>query len=687
MTRFVRFSFLPLLLSSAVTVGCGDSTTDDAGAGSQQGGGNTGGGDNGGGPSGGNGAGGGDDSACPSGSTLETSGVELNGTDEYISMGAAPELGLEQFTVEAWVRRDDIGQPAGTGVGGLQLVPIAGKGRGEDDGSNVDCNYAFGFFGDVLGADFEDMASGANHPITGTKAIPIGSWHHVAASYDGTTWRLYVDGELDASSAANATPRGDSIQHFGIGAAFDSAGTPAGRFNGAIDEVRVWDRARTDAEIADAMYDSIATAPNLVGRWALDEADAGAPDSVGTNPGTMTGGLFIHPAAPLDKGAPPEVSGAAPVDDVTVDGTSAELSIDVTDPENADSVVSFHVREIGEGNDFTLIVLPDTQYYTRVDDNHDFFYDQTQWIMDNKEAYNIVGVIHNGDIVDNGNIDSQWTVANQAMSTLEDPIGTFLDGMPYGVCAGNHDQSPNSATNSTEKFNIHFGVDRFTGRTYYGGHYADDNDENWVTFSAGGLDFVVVNLQYDTTPDAAVLEWARSIFLAHPEAFGILNTHYILGGGGNFGDQGAAIYEALKDVDNVQLMTCGHVAAESRRTDDFEGNVIHSMLADYQGRPDGGGGFLRIWEFSPANDEITVRSYSPTYDEWETDDNSEFTLPVELIGSGGDFAEKAVVDPAAGHVTATVDGLTAGRTYEWYATITDCAHTVETPIYRFKTAP
>jgi molybdenum cofactor biosynthesis protein MoaC len=36
-------------------------------------------------------------------------------------------------------------------VGGLQLVPIAGKGRGEADGSTKDCNYTFGFWGDVLG--------------------------------------------------------------------------------------------------------------------------------------------------------------------------------------------------------------------------------------------------------------------------------------------------------------------------------------------------------------------------------------------------------------------------------------------------------------------------------------------------------------------------------------------------------
>ena len=97
-----------------------------------------------------------------------SSALSFDGVDDHVAMGDSAALGLATFTVEAWVRRDGEGSTAGTGVGGLTLVPIAGKGRGEDDGSNVDCNYAFGFFGDVLGADFEDMASGANHPVTGS---------------------------------------------------------------------------------------------------------------------------------------------------------------------------------------------------------------------------------------------------------------------------------------------------------------------------------------------------------------------------------------------------------------------------------------------------------------------------------------------------------------------------------------
>jgi hypothetical protein len=195
-----------------------------------------------------------------------------------------------------------------------------------------------------------------------------------------------------------------------------------------------------------------------------------------------------------------------------------------------------------------------------------------------------------------------------------------------------------------------------------------------------------VNLQYDTTPDAAVLGWARSVFESHPNAFGILNTHFVLNSAGEFGAQGKAIYAALKAVDNVQLMTGGHVTAESKRTDEFEGNVIHSMLADYQGREKGGSGWLRIWEFSPASNELTVRTYSPSLDEWETDANSEFTLSVDLSrAANGSFQAVAPSgEPKDSHATAAMS-VAPGKTYEWYATITDCAHSVDTPVQRFTT--
>jgi len=57
---------------------------------------------------------------------------------------------------------------------------------------------------------------------------------------------------------------------------------------------------------------------------------------------------------------------------------------------------------------------------------------------------------------------------------------------------------------------------------------------------------------------------------------------------------------------------------------------IYSLLADFSDRLNGGNGWLRILQFSPTNNEIWIKTYSPLLDKWERDENSEFTLPYNM---------------------------------------------------------
>jgi hypothetical protein len=177
---------------------------------------------------------------------------------------AAANLGEQTFTLAAWIKRTGTGYTASTGTGGLTAVPIVAKGVGESDNSNVDANFIMGIdSNNHLCADFETYSvtnpvnptgssnSGTNFPITGNATLVVdNNWHHVAATWDGSGWSLYVDGVLDGTKNWNLTspnapsfPRYDSIQLAAIGTALSSNGTASGNFYGFIDDVRIYEGA------------------------------------------------------------------------------------------------------------------------------------------------------------------------------------------------------------------------------------------------------------------------------------------------------------------------------------------------------------------------------------------------------------------------------------------------------------
>lgn len=265
---------------------------------------------------------------------------------------------------------------------------------------------------------------------------------------------------------------------------------------------------------------------------------------------------------------------------------------------------------------FTIIALPDTQYYASFYPN--IFKNQTQWIVANREAFNIVYVAHEGDIVNNARSIIQWIRADTSMSYLENPVTTGLpDGIPYSIIRGNHDVGI--------LFDVYFNVARFSGRNYYGGHFSSNNQNNYVLFDVGDLHYISISLDFN--PDTNVLNWTKSILQIHSDRKAIIISHSILDNPiGDWTVAGLNIYNTVKYYPNVFLMLCGHNHYESRRSDTYNGNTIHTLLADYQDYPNGGNGWLRIIEVWPVTNEIKVKTYSSYLNEYQTDHDSEFTL-------------------------------------------------------------
>ena len=396
----------------------------------------------------------------------------------------------------------------------------------------------------------------------------------------------------------------------------------------------------------------------------------------------VAGTAFRFDSIQLEGNLPPDAPTlVAPADGATGVSRSPYLSVQVSDPEADGLTVTFFGKpKASTRPDFTIVALPDTQFYTVNAGGDLIFKAQTQWVVDNQVTRNIVFVNHLGDATNNGRA-SEWQIADAAMSILESPA----PGVPYGMVIGNRDKVSGTAPYLFEQY---FGVARFTGRAYYGGHYGSDNLNYYELFSAGGMDFIVINLDSTVSPmPPAVLDWADGLLQTFNSRRAIVIGHYMIkiGNPGPWIAQGQAIYEALKDRPNLFLMMGGHISGEGQRQDTYLGNTVYTLLSDYQSRSNGGNGWLRVLEFSPANNEIRVKTYSPTLDQWETDADSQFTLPYDMTDR---YATIGTLTGVASGTTASLywNGLNSPSEYQWYATVSDGVNSTTGPVWSFTTA-
>jgi probable HAF family extracellular repeat protein len=623
--------------------------------------------------------------------------LQFGSGTHYVTFLQAPGLGVTTFTIEAWFYQETGGTTATTGAGGVDAIPLITKGRGESDGSEVDMNFFLGInpTGNKLTVDFEDTtSSNNNHPFAHTGTINLNTWYHAAVTYDGDKLRLYLNGNEEVSaSTGGRIPRWDSIQHAALATALNSSGTSSGLFKGKLDEVRVWNYARSQSQISANMNTEIASASGLIARWGLNE---GTGTAVGDSSGYRVNGNFTGTptwtTGPSLSQTPNFPTTVFPANGATTITNSPILTNNVSDPEASSMTVTFYGRKAPD--DFVVIAMPDTQRYA---DNtrslQDRFPAQTDWIVANKVASNIVYVAQLGDCVEHGDSQiSEWNTATDAMYRLENSSTTFLvNGIPYGIAVGNHDQTANgNPSGTTTYYNQFFGQSHFAGRPYYGGRYGTtDNDNHYDLFSASGMDFIVIYMEYDPAANSAVLSWANGLLQTYSTRRGIVVSHYILNSGNpaTFGAQGRAIYEALKGNANLHLMLSGHVTPpEGQRIVGYNGVKVVGMMSDYQDDTNGGDGYLRVLLFSPSRNKIIVKTYSPYTATYRSGTGSSFEIDYDMSDGFTSLGSNTGVTSGANNYKAWPD-LFSGTTYQWYVTANDGTLTTTSPIWTFTTKP
>lgn len=184
--------------------------------------------------------------------------LQLNGSSQYVDCGNNSYFDLtNNLTVEAWI------YPTNFKTGRWDNV-IASKVYWTSDNT-----YGWDFrYGSSYRTLEFNMSGGGNvwTSCLANYALTLNTWQHVAATYNGSVMKLYVNGiEVASENATSNIPT--TTQKLCVGAIDQGSGI---RFmTGKIDEVRIWKVARTASEIANNLYNSVSDA-NLLAYFQMN---------------------------------------------------------------------------------------------------------------------------------------------------------------------------------------------------------------------------------------------------------------------------------------------------------------------------------------------------------------------------------------------------------------------------------
>lgn len=190
----------------------------------------------------------------------------FDGVDDYIQTNVHPISGGAARTIEAWIKTTANADPNAGGVQNV-IVDMGVMATGTRFTLNV-------LFGNAIRLEVQ------GNGLSGTIPVNDGLWHHVAGVYNPLATNkvsLYVDGVLDVSGNLTVTPNTSSTGDIVIGRRVDGIN----RFNGNIDEVRIWNVAKTVTEINASKNSQLCNStPNLYAYFPMND---GIPNGNNTN--------------------------------------------------------------------------------------------------------------------------------------------------------------------------------------------------------------------------------------------------------------------------------------------------------------------------------------------------------------------------------------------------------------------
>lgn len=509
------------------------------------------------------------------------------------TLAAAPR------TVEAWVNI-----PADT-PSGQRVGVILG-------------NYGGGSYRDIPQFNFEVFSNGSPRIYwTAHKDwlldyradnvnVNAGDWMHIAIVMDDeeNMAATYVNGVKAHEQKLQIPIPVNPGKELKIGSdyrGYTSEGVPSMAFQGKISDARIWSTVRTAEEIKSSYNAPLqGNEPGLLGNWKLDQ---------------LSDGVYADSSAQRNDGYL--------YDDVASNWLAPDLA----------------------KGDYTIAVIPDTQYmapqYPQA--MKDYF----AWMRDHAGELNIKLAISVGDIVDTPSSAAEWSVAAEAYS--------YLDGViPYVILPGNHDVILNRETleRNHTNYNIYFPYSQYSQKPTFGGAYKEGRMENtYHFFDIGDVEYMVVALEFG--PTAEILEWANDIVAANPDKRVIFATHSYVYHNGELiapdhidypshyisnAKNGDDMWEKfVSKHDNIVLALSGHIGHPDlvvREGIGVSGNAVQQVLADAQFMEPRDLGMVMLMAFKEGSNDVGVNWYSVKNDMLFREKN-QFTMKLNLYAENG----------------------------------------------------
>ena len=469
------------------------------------------------------------------------------------------------------------------------------------------------------------------HTYKFTKAaVPADTWTHVAIVYGGGTDNkqvlCYINGALKESSDVSAWYQvSDRITENLFTLAGDRRPLNTNAFRGRLGDVVAYADARTADEIA---------------------ADAK------NKPDTSDENLMMY----FDMST---AKNASDIKDSSKNGyTMNYYSTWLTSAEQKAATK--------DGYDYTYSIafLPDIQYTT--DHFPKKLPNAFDWIIENKDKYNMQYFIGLGDMTDHST-NNEWKLINDQYKRLDGVI-------PYSLIRGNHDGASlfDSTHNSITPYYKHVQEN--------GGMMKEKSVVNtYLLFEVGDVKYIIINLDFGATDD--VLSWVDGVLEANSDRRAIIVTHGFMNRDGtplsrndyaspnryneawNSGDD---MWEkCFKKHANVQMVVSGHISCDDIICTEVKGdngNVVYQILMDMQSTDDdlAGAGFVTMMYFTEDGNHARVDCYSSTYKKYFRGANNAIHLNfapeeeevVEPIGTVGETEAPATTSGGCGSSVA-----------------------------------